>query len=292
MSSGIYTTSDGEKEIKEFYNRQVKNLKLDCEDIYVDTRFGKTHVLKSGRKDAKPILFFHRNNGTAAHSLKQNEGLLKDYLVYAVDTIGQPGKSEQRILSHKTHEYGQWASDVIDSLGFSQVACMGESFGGGILTKLMCVAPEKISKAVLFVPAGFKNVSKKFLIKMSISKLLYTTTKKDTYLEKALNAMVNDTENIDQNTLDMNRLCFDYVKTNMQFPNKVKAKECKTFNSPILLFAGKKDPVFPAEKVVKRAKKLFPNVEAHLLKDCSHFYSLSEKRNAYIKERVDNFLSN
>ncbi|WP_160723064.1 hypothetical protein [Isachenkonia alkalipeptolytica] len=50
-------------------------------------------------------------------------------------------------MSTKNLEYGEWAAEVIDSLGFEKIICMGESFGGVILTKLMAVAPEKIEIA-------------------------------------------------------------------------------------------------------------------------------------------------
>jgi hypothetical protein len=41
-----------------------------------------------------------------------------------VDTIGHPGKSAKTVLSHKTMEYGEWASDVIDALGFKKMNCV------------------------------------------------------------------------------------------------------------------------------------------------------------------------
>ena len=147
MCAYIYKTKQGEKIVKDLYDQQVKSLGIEYEDIYVDTRFGRTHILKTANPNARPILLFHGGNSTAAYSLKQNLHLIKDFLVYAPDTIGHPGKSDQRVLSSNTLEYGQWASGVIDKLGFKKIICLGESFGGGILAKLMCISPEKISKS-------------------------------------------------------------------------------------------------------------------------------------------------
>ncbi len=69
--------------------------------------------------------------------------------------------------------------------GFEQMICMGESFGGGILAKLMCRAPEKVSKAILLVPAGIANASKaKLIISMGVPMMMYLATKRKNGLKR------------------------------------------------------------------------------------------------------------
>ena len=67
--------------------------------------------------------------------------LLDDFHVYAVDTIGHPGKSAETDLSPRGYDYGKWANEVITELGYEKMLCFGGSFGGGILAKLMCYVP-------------------------------------------------------------------------------------------------------------------------------------------------------
>ncbi len=288
----IYKTKQGEKIVKELYDRQVQSLEIEYKDVFVETRFGKTHILKVGNPDAAPILLFHGGNSTAAYSLKQNLHLMNDYLIYAVDTIGHPGKSDQKILSSNTLEYGEWASDVIDSLGFEKIICIGESFGGGILAKLMCVSPEKISKAILLVPAGIYNAPKlKLVFSMGIPMLIYIMTKKENWFEKAFLPMTTKGEPIDKDSLDMIRTSFHHVKVNPNMPSAIKKEDIKNYNAPTLLLAGEKDVLFPGKNVIERAKKIIPNVETHLLKDCGHLYFSSDERKLYIKKLIDEFLS-
>jgi len=291
MAVSIYKTKEGEKIVKELYDRQVQSLEVEYKDVYVDTRFGKTHILKVGKEDAKPILLFHGGNSTAPFSLKQNLYLIKDYQVYAPDTIGHPGKSDQNVLSSNTLEYGEWASDVIDSLGFERIICMGESFGGGILAKLMCISPEKISKAVLLVPAGIYNASKSRLIfSMGIPMMMYIATKKEKWFEKAFLPMTTKGEPIDKDTLEMIRISFHHVKVNPNMPSNVNKEEIKNYQAPTLLLAGENDVLFPGEKVIERAKEIISNVEAYLLQDCGHLYFSSEKRKQYMKRIINDFL--
>ncbi|OEF97163.1 alpha/beta fold hydrolase [Desulfuribacillus alkaliarsenatis] len=288
----IYKTKHGENIVKDLYNQQVESLGVGYEDIFVETRFGKTHILKVGNPDATPILLFHGGNSTAAYSLKQNLHLIEDFLVYAPDTIGHPGKSDQKVLSSNTLEYGEWASDVIDSLGFEKIICIGESFGGGIVAKLMCVSPEKISKAILLVPAGIYNASKsKLIFSMGIPMMMYIVTKKEKWFEKAFLPMTTHGEAIDKDTLEMIRTSFHYVKVNPNMPSNIKKEDIKNYQAPTLLLAGEKDVLFPGEKVINRAKEIMPNLETHLLQECGHLYFSSDKRKQYIKRIINDFLS-
>ncbi len=91
------------------------------------------------------MLVFHGGNATTAYNLLMCQFLLNDFHIYAVDTIGHPGKSDEVCLSHKGYAYGQWANEVIDKIRFDSISCLGGSFGGGILAKLMCTAPQKTS---------------------------------------------------------------------------------------------------------------------------------------------------
>lgn len=103
---------------------------------------------------------------------------LDDFHVYAVDTIGHPGKSAEVCLSHRGYDYGKWASEVITQIGYESMLCLGGSFGGGILAQLLCVAPKQVKKAVLLVPAGIHNAFPISSARMMIPLIKYRVTKK------------------------------------------------------------------------------------------------------------------
>ncbi|WP_350343617.1 alpha/beta hydrolase [Proteinivorax tanatarense] len=291
MEGYIYNTPQGENVIKKIYDKQVKDLAVEYDDVFINTRFGKTHILRAGNADGKPILFFHDSGSNTAISLLKYRELLNDYMIYAVDTIGQPGKSEQRVLSTKNQEYGQWASDIICSLGFDQMICMGESFGGGILLKLMSVAPEKVSKGILFVPAGFVSTSKVNFIK-KVSLRLYGITGAEKLLEKALAPFLGDNGLVDKRIIEMTKVNLEHVKNNIIFTrfNKIQKDEISGEKTSFLIFTGGKDEIFSGKKLAKRAKKMLPNAEVHLLKDSSHFIFANEDRKRYIRQRIDSFI--
>lgn len=174
----IYKSPKGRESSLALYDRQLFKLGKPFSDIYVQTSFGRTHIVELGNSQGTSLLVFHGGNSTSAYNLLICRFLLEDFHVYAVDIIGHPGKSDEVCLSHRGYDYGKWASEVIDKLGYDKMPCFGGSFGGGVLGKLICVAPEKVEKAVLVVPAGINNALPISSIKMIIPLLQYRITKK------------------------------------------------------------------------------------------------------------------
>ena len=273
----IYKSKHGEALFMELYDKQLKNLNVEHEDLYIDTRFGKSHVLKLGNPSGKPLLVFHGGNTTAPYSLRFFPTLPTHFCLYAVDTIGHPGKSAQTVVSHKSMEYGEWASDVIAGLGFEKMNCLGGSFGGGILAKLMCVAPEKVEKSVLIVPAGIANVSTfNLMATMGIPMMLYVITRKDKWLKKALLPMAIDEKNIDEATYDMAKTSFEHVAVKADMPSNVKVEAMRKSTAPTLVIVSEKDNMFPGKKVAAKAKKMIPNLKTHMLKGQGHMFVLPD----------------
>jgi len=292
MNKKVYKSKKSEKAMKELYNSQLNTLGIKFQDVYVDTMFGKTHLIKFGNPTKKPVLMFHGGNITTPYYLRDFITLQENHLIYAVDTIGHPGKSGQKVLSAKNLEYGIWAADVIENLGYKQMICMGSSFGAGILTKLMCVAPRKIDKAVLMFPAGFNKVSKaKIMLKMGLPMTLYLITKSEKWLIKSIMPMAIDDAEIDQESLRMVKETFNHVIVKSGMPSDVEERNVKGYKAPTLLIAGGKDVLFPGEKVIKNAKRIIPGIETCLLEDSGHLTRLSIPKHEEVLRLIKDFIT-
>ena len=267
----VYKNKQGEIALMKLYDKQLKALNVIHEDIFADTRFGQAHAIKVGNPNGKPLLLFHGGNSTTPYCLAIFKALFSHFCIYAIDTVGHPGKSSQTIVSHKLMEYGQWASDVITSLGSQKMYCMGCSYGGGILVKLMCVAPKKIEKAILIVPSGIANVSTiNVMIKMGIPMIFYILTKKESRLKKAILPMAIDEKNIDDASLEMVKYSFEHVVVKADMPSNAKAEELQKYTAPTLLIAAENDCMFPGKKVIEKANNMIPNLKTYLLKSQGH----------------------
>jgi len=67
------------------------------ESLDVPTRFGSTHIIISRPKDAPPLVLLHGANDSATAWYPNIADLSRNYRTYALDTIGDVGKS---VASH------------------------------------------------------------------------------------------------------------------------------------------------------------------------------------------------
>jgi pimeloyl-ACP methyl ester carboxylesterase len=282
----IYKSQKGRDISLKLYNKQLSKLGSAFSDIYVNTAFGRTHIVETGNNEGTPLLVFHGGNSTSAYNLLMCRFLLNDFHIFAVDIIGHPGKSDETCLSHKRYDYGKWASEVIDKLGYDKIACFGGSFGGGVLAKLMCISPQKVSKAVLIVPAGISNAIPISSVKMMIPLLQYRMTKSRKYLIKTALYMALREDVLDEDTLDIIKDSFDNVKTKVGMPTNVEMKRLSAYNSPTLVIAAENDCLFPAKKVLPRAKQMISNCSVYEIKNSGHMHILPQN----VREMIIDFL--
>lgn len=284
---GIYKSEIGKEKSLQLYDKQIKKLDSEYNDIYVDTSFGKTHLIEIGNKNGKPLLVFHGGNSTTSYNLLAFRFLLNDFHIYAVDTIGHPGKSDEVCLSARNYDYGKWAAEVITQIGYKKINCIGISFGGGILAKLMCVAPNKVKKEVLIVPSGINNAFPISSAKMMIPLIKYLITKDQKYIKQTALYMSVSEDVLDGDTMETIKDSFDNVKTKAGMPTNVSKKLMQQFKAPALVIASEKDLLFPARKVLPRAKQLIQNCEVRKLKGSGHMHILPQAE----KELIIDFLN-
>lgn len=278
----IYKTKNSKQKVLKLYEQQLTKLGCKYQDVFLETSYGKTHVIETGNKKGKPLLVFHGGNSTTAYNLLLCKFLFADFHIYAVDTIGHPGKSAENSLSANGYDYGYWASEVITALGYDKMNCYGESFGGGILAKLMSVEPTKVMRSVLVVPAGIHNALPISSLKMMVPLIKYCLTKKDKYMKQTAMYMAITKEALDNDTMETIKNSFIHVKTKVGMPSNVSAKKMSKCQAPTLVLASELDCLFPAHKVLPRARKIIPNSSLYQLKNRGHIHSLTEKEQKMI----------
>ena len=152
-SESIYRSPEGEKKVLELYKSALKRLGLKFEEQMIDTRYGVTHTLITGPKESPPLIILQGGNTVNPVTLSWFLPLMKEYRVYAPDTIGHPGLSAQNRISPRNDSFGKWVVDLLDNLGIEKSSFIGPSYGAGIILRTAAYAPERISKAVLLMPS-------------------------------------------------------------------------------------------------------------------------------------------
>lgn len=269
MKSVLYKSEIAREALLKRYNQKQQSLKIPTEDIYVNTFAGKTHVLASGDLNNPPVVLFHAFNAGAPVSLEPIKGLHKDYRLYAVDTIGQANKSDETRLSLKNEDYGKWASTVLSELRIEQASVIGVSYGGFLALKLIQFAPEKVSKAILVVPAGIVDGHiGKLLRKVTFPMVRFLVTKSEKSLKKFMDAFFTTYNEEDVSSI---KHVIMGTKQDHRKPPLINKSDLERFESPTYVMVADNDVFFPERKVVKKAKLIFKNLkECYVLKNSKH----------------------
>lgn len=160
--TSIYKNPEVKAEFVRIYDEKMQEWPIPFEDIFLSTEYGRVHVIASGPANAPPLLLLHAS-GTAGWSWKYNAaGLGFLFRLYAIDLIGDAGKSEFADLGHimKTGEdQARLYCEIIDSLDIESAYIAGASEGGFIGTNLALYAPERVRKLALLGPMGFAGAS-------------------------------------------------------------------------------------------------------------------------------------
>lgn len=280
----IYNSDEGKQKILALYDAQMKRLPIPYHDICLETTYGKTHLIETGNLEGIPLLLFHGGNATTAYNLLACDFLFADFHIYAVDTIGHPGKSAENSLSPNTYDYGNWAGQVIEKLGYKTIRCFGGSFGAGVIAKTMCVAPQMMEKVVLYVPAAIKNAPAYKSMSMMCPMIAYWITHKDKWLKKAILPMAVQEENINDDIYETAKASINYAKIKTGMPSDVEPEKMRKCTAPVLVMAAEQDCLFPAEQVIPQAKKMLANCQTYLLRGRGHMHYLTEEEKRMIVE--------
>lgn len=267
--ASIYKTKAGKRIIQESYENYLKLFDVPFERIYVETRYGKTHTLVTGPKEGKPLFILQGGNSINPMTLAWFKSVLKQYRVYAPDTIGHPGFSAEMRLSGKNDDFSNWISDIMDYFSVEKSAFIGPSFGGGIILRLATYQPQRIACAVLVAPAGIKLGSKIDMIRKILWPLALYKIGLDRGLSKIAEAMSDGKMKKQDEEIIEN--IFKHVKLEQQMPKLTKKKELLHYRAPTLVITGERDVFFPTQKIMKTARGVIPNLVLYQSYNMGHF---------------------
>ncbi|HEX2944742.1 MAG TPA: alpha/beta fold hydrolase [Clostridia bacterium] len=256
MKMFVYKSQECMNRMHSFYDKSLELLNVEYSDSYIQTSFGKTHIVCIGDKKKKPLFTLHGGNGISPLNIRLFLPLVDEYYIIAPDVIGMPGKSEPfRNLDTRKDDYGNWLNEILNTLNLDSIMFVVSSYSSAMMLSLAKIHPERISKAVLLVPSGIAHGSLPTIIwNMSIPFVKYYLHPKRKTLEGIMNTMVTEGDDIWCEFLD---LMMTSYKMEMRSPREFRKDELSNFTAPVLIIASSEDVFFPDYKVFAKADKIF-----------------------------------
>lgn len=265
----LYKSPIHKKAILEIYQEKLDELNIDYHYKEVMTQFGKTNIVVTGDAGNPPLVLVHGSNGCAPIGLEIFPRLAQKYQVFAVDVIAQPNRSLETRPSMKDNSYGKWMNEVIEKMNLTGVTIVGFSFGGLIIWRTLVENESRIKEAFLICPAGIVNGNPlKAIFNVFIPMKRYMWTKETKFVERFLSALFTERDEFAVKFLS--KVFLDFKMDFSPIPT-IKENEAKKITIPLTIIGADDDLIFPGEKLLKRAKSIFPSLKKEwLLNDSKH----------------------
>lgn len=251
----IYKSLDGKEQILNQYEEYLTQFDSLISRDYVQTRFGRTHVLVMGKEDGKPLFIFQGGNCINPVTLSWFKGLLEEYKIYAPDTIGHPGYSDETRISASDKSFANWTADLMDHYKVEKCAFIGPSYGGGIILRIAAFMPERIECAVLVNPAGISLGSKvKMMKEILVPMIWYKINGSGRSLRKITDVMSSKSmKQLDKSIIGN---IFKHTTLEQDMPKLTTAEELRNCHAPTLVITGTEDVFFPGNNISQKAEGL------------------------------------
>ncbi|MBT6074276.1 MAG: alpha/beta hydrolase [Gammaproteobacteria bacterium] len=292
----LYKSEEGFEKIMGWYDRVKSEITVQHQSIYAETRFGQSHAILAGEENSKAVILIPGVAGCAPLWRNQINELSKKFKIYALDIVGQPGKSEPNPPSVFNDDYTNWLEDVITSLQLKKPHIIGVSTGGTTAMDMAIANSELIDKVIMCGPTGLARARLPFhqwfsramakqkdadvlegdLTASSFSKPRSGKTfgSFDRQLARGM-ALCTRFYRVDKSLGIYNdktsRINFiKAIKVISKFFFSVDKKRLSSFKNSGLLIFGEFEVLYNPKKISKKIKKLIPNIEVEIIKDAGH----------------------
>jgi pimeloyl-ACP methyl ester carboxylesterase len=283
----VFRSDEARRRYLNLYAAVLQEWPIAYEQLYVPTRYGRTHIIASGDRENPPLILLHPFSASATVWRPNVLALSHHFRTYAVDVVGEPNKSESVRSIGDEREYAEWLLEVLDGLEIDRAHVVGNSLGGAIALNQAIRTPERIAKAALISPAVFP-LSWRFYYYGGLGVGLGIDRIRVRLDEWMANGIAINAEDGRWAAL------MDYAASEGTRVNSIGIRVTKaqwsTITTPTLLLIGDKEVVYDREpaEVLAQARGLMASLKTDLVPNANHVAAMTNPR--FVNERIIRFL--
>jgi len=145
----VFKSETAKNRVMYTYNQLLDMWNVDKIEKEIATTYGTTHVIICGDESNPPLVLFHGVGDNSALMWIYNAKTLSSHFrLYAIDTIGGPGKSCPNKNYNKNFDDVRWIDEVLEKLTLDKIYMAGVSNGAYLTQYYGIHRPERVMKIV------------------------------------------------------------------------------------------------------------------------------------------------
>lgn len=264
---GRFINSTAQARFFQKYEEAMKRWPSSYQEQKVETRFGETHIYSYGSGTSEPIVLLHGANSTSASWANFAARLGEHHPVFAVDIIGEAGRSVQQAPIQHAEDYVIWLDEVLQGLGVNKVHLVGASYVGFMALNQAIHSPRRLHSITLLDPVrAFAGISFRAWLFMLWASIIGPDVIRRAFIRWTSASPVTD-EHQTQLVITAMR---DY-KMKRPAPQYIDDAKLQAVKIPALLLLGAKSPL--SCKIWKRRSFPMPDISCLWIQSMIEFYN-------------------
>ena len=177
----VYRSKKAGEKILQTYEQLLTKWDCEIEERDIPTTYGTTHIIETGNKEGMPMVLFHGvGDDSALMWIFNARALGQNYHLFAIDTIGGPGKSRPNENYNKEFDDVRWIDEVMDAIKIEKAAIVGVSMGAYLTQLYTLRRPERVLHGICIsgsVAAAGKKSTLGVMMKIFMPEALFPTDK-------------------------------------------------------------------------------------------------------------------
>ncbi len=281
----IYKNPIREADYMAAYDAVFSRWPVPSTGILIPTRFGKTHVNASGAVAAPPLILLPGNFTSSTDWFHNIAGLSRTNRVYAVDVMGDVGKSIPDRMPASRVDYADWLDDLLTGLKIEKTQLLGMSYGGFLAVNFALRFPQRVNRLVLLCPGlPLAPFTIHWMIRGMPMLLSSSRGAAEWFLAGA--SVKGYTRGDPVHEAFVTGVTALRSKSVMR--PVIETAEWKQLHIPTLLLVGEKEILYDARAALQQAKALIPGIEAEPVPDAGHLLHFDQP--GRVGESITRFL--
>jgi pimeloyl-ACP methyl ester carboxylesterase len=269
-----FTSPEGKQEFLAAYDALLKRWPVPYKEYDIPTRFGTTHAIASGEASLPPLLLLHAT-GTSATLWSPNVRTLSNaFRVFAVDIIGEPGKSRQSRLLENNKDCADWLCDVIDGLELQRPHIAGLSYGGWHTLNFSMHYPDKVNRIAVLAP-GASVLPFRWWVLAMLRVLPYIPIKPNPLSRFFARGSCPDEQFARLFALGVRHFRYPTPEKSI-FTNVFSDGDLRGIRTPTLFLAGENEVIYDPQAAIDKVHQLMPGATTALIPEAGHLVTMEQ----------------